>query len=249
MSKPSADTTAVSRPQRRRPPLAAAVVQSLATAIVLGEYPPGTALPSAGELCDAYEVSRTVIREATTTLAEKGLVATRQGWGTVVLDQEQWSLLDPLILDALFQRKDRLVYLDNLIEIRTTLECAMAARAAGHIDDAQAAALSAKLDELAGLIDDPEAYSRADIEFHEIIHRASRDAFGRAIVSSIQGKAVRSPQYSGDPTREDIELTHEAHARVAAAVLARDGDGAADAMREHITSSWARRRPADVPEA
>lgn len=249
MSKPSADTTAVSRPRRRRPPLAAAVVQSLATAIVLGEYPPGTALPSAGDLCDSYEVSRTVIREATTTLAEKGLVATRQGWGTVVLDQEQWSLLDPLVLDALFQRKDRLVFLDNLIEIRTTLECAMSARAAVRIDEARAAALSAKLDELATLIDDPEAYSRADIEFHEIIHRASHDAFGRAIVSSIQSKAVRSPQYSGDPTREDIELTHQAHARIAAAVIARDADGAAEAMREHITSAWARRRPTDAPDA
>lgn len=190
-------------------------------------------------------MSRTVIREATTTLAEKGLVATRQGWGTVVLDQDQWSLLDPLILDALFQRKDRLVYLDNLIEIRTTLECAMAARAALRMDDTQAAALSAKIDELAGLIDDPEAYSRADIEFHEIIHRASRDAFGRAIVSSIQGKAVRSPQYSGDPTREDLEHTHQAHIRVAAAVLDGDVDRAAEAMREHITSAWARRRPVD----
>ncbi|AWW41808.1 FadR family transcriptional regulator [Streptomyces cadmiisoli] len=235
----------MARPQRRRPPLAEAVVQSLTTAIVLGEYPPGTALPSAGELCDRYEVSRTVIREVTTTLAEKGLVATRQGWGTVVLDQEQWSLLDPLILDALFQRKDRLVFLDNLIEIRTTLECAMAARAAKRIDGDQAAALSAKLDELAALRDDATAYSRADIEFHEIIHRASQDAFGRAIVSSIQGKAVRSPQYSGHPTREDIDVTHQAHERIAAAVIERDAEAAADAMREHITSAWARRRPVD----
>ncbi|MFG2925792.1 FadR/GntR family transcriptional regulator [Streptomyces sp. NPDC048305] len=243
MSRPSADTAGVSRHTRRRPPLAAAVVRSLATAIVLGEYPPGTALPSAGELCDEYEVSRTVIREATTTLAEKGLVATRQGWGTVVLDQEQWSLLDPLVLDALFQREDRLVFLDNLIEIRTTLECAMAARAARCIDGAQAAVLASKLDELASLRDDPTAYARADIEFHEIIHRASQDAFGRAIVSSIQGKAVRSPQYSGDPTREHIDLTHEAHARIAEAVISGDPEGAEDAMRSHITSSWERRRP------
>ncbi|MFB7287015.1 FadR/GntR family transcriptional regulator [Actinacidiphila glaucinigra] len=249
MNKPSADTTAVSRPLRRRPPLAAAVVQSLATAIVLGEYRPGTALPSAGELCEQYEVSRTVIREATTALAEKGLVATRQGWGTVVLDQEQWSLLDPLILDALFQRKDRLVFLDNLIDIRTTLECAMAARAAERMDEDQAAALSSKLGELAALKDDANAYARADIQFHEIIHRASQDAFGRAIVSSIQGKAVRSPQYSGDPTRQDIDLTHEAHERIAAAVLARDAESAAEAMREHITSAWARRRPVDPLEA
>ena len=66
-------------------------------------------------------MSRTVIREATTSLAEKGLVAARQGWGTIVLDPSQWSLLDPMVLDTLLRRADRLEYLDNLIEIRTTL--------------------------------------------------------------------------------------------------------------------------------
>ncbi|GAA1708313.1 FadR/GntR family transcriptional regulator [Isoptericola hypogeus] len=221
-------------------------MQSLVTAIVVGEYPPGSALPPAGALCERYEVSRTVIREATTALTEKGLVASRQGWGTVVLDQDQWSLLDPLVLDALFQREDRLVYLDNLIEIRTTLECAMAARAAGLLDAARRAELTAKLDELADLIDDPVAYAKVDVEFHELIHQASRDAFGRAIVSSIQGKALHSPQYSGAPSVDDIRSTHQGHARIVEALLAGDGAGAEAAMREHITSAWARRRPQET---
>jgi DNA-binding FadR family transcriptional regulator len=249
MSSTRETATPVPRPTRNRPPLAAAVVQSLVRAIVVGEYVPGTALPPAGALCDQYQVSRTVIREATTALVEKGLVASRQGWGTVVLDQDQWSLLDPLVLDALFQREDRLVYLDNLIEIRTTLECAMAARAARRLSDEQRGALTAKLEELAGLMDDPQAYARTDLEFHELIHRASDDAFGRAIVSSIQGKALHSPQYSGDPTPDDIRHTHAGHAQILEALFAEDADGAATAMRDHITSSWARRRPREERQA
>lgn len=233
------------QPRRNRPPLAAAVVKSLVTAIVVGEHVPGSALPTVGALCEQYQVSRTVIREATTTLAEKGLIMTRQGWGTEVLDQDQWNLLDPLVLDALFQRADRLVYLDNLIEIRANLECAMVARAAGRLDLAQRSALLAKLKELGELMDDPTAYGRADIEFHEMIHRASQDAFGRAIVANIQGKALHTPQYSGQPTRKDIELTHEDHTRILEALLDGDADQAASAMREHITSSWARRRPGE----
>ncbi|SKC66761.1 FadR/GntR family transcriptional regulator [Krasilnikoviella flava] len=240
---------AVPRPQRHRPPLAAAVVKSLVTAIVVGDYPPGSALPPAGALCEQYEVSRTVIREATTALVEKGLVASRQGWGTIVLDQDQWSLLDPLVLDALFQREDRLVYLDNLIEIRTTLECAMARRAAGLLDAEQRTALTAKLDELADLVDDPTGYARVDVEFHELIHRASRDAFGRAIVSSVQGKALHTPQYSGTPSVEDVRSTHEGHTRILEALVAGDAAGAEAAMRDHITSSWARRRPQEAPGA
>ncbi|MEV0891580.1 FCD domain-containing protein [Promicromonospora sp. NPDC050262] len=245
MNSTPAAGAAVPRPQRHRPPLAAAVVKSLVTAIVVGDYAPGSALPPAGVLCEQYEVSRTVIREATTTLAEKGLVATRQGWGTVVLDQEQWNLLDPMVLDALFQREDRLVYLDNLVEVRATLECAMAARAAGRLDAAQRAALTAKAEELAGLMDDPTAYAAADVEFHELIHRASQDAFGRAIVSNIQGKALHTPQYSGHPTREDIELTHRQHTHILDALLAGDAEAASAAMHDHITGSWARRRPTD----
>lgn len=243
MNSISASDAEVPRPRRYRPPLAAAVVKSLVTAIVVGDYAPGSALPTGGALCEQYQVSRTVIREATTTLAEKGLVATRQGWGTVVLGQDQWNLLDPLVLAALFQRDDRLFYLDNLIEIRANLESAMAARAASRLDPAQRSVLSDKLKELGELMDDPTAYSQADIEFHELIHRASHDAFGRAIVANLQGKALHTPQYSGHPTRVDIDLTHEDHTRILEALLDGNADRAASAMREHITSAWARRRP------
>ncbi|WP_207211738.1 GntR family transcriptional regulator [Promicromonospora panici] len=68
--------------------------------VVTEKYAPGTALPTAAVLCETFTVSRTVIREALTALAEKGLVAARQGWGTVVLDRESWRLLDPMVLRA-----------------------------------------------------------------------------------------------------------------------------------------------------
>ncbi|WP_235912272.1 FadR/GntR family transcriptional regulator [Ruania zhangjianzhongii] len=219
------------------------MIRSLVTEIVVGTYPPGSPLPSAGVLGEHYQVSRTVIREATTSLTEKGLVATRQGWGTVVLDQGQWSLLDPMVLDALFQREDRLVYLDNLIEIRALLECSMASRAADRIDDSGRRELRAAVERLNGLRHDPDAYPPADIDFHECIHQISEDAFGRAIVKSIQGKAVRSPQYRGRPGEEEMAITHQAHTKIADAILDGDPDAAAAAMREHITSSWDRRRP------
>ena len=102
-----ADSGYVTRPTRHRPPLSVAVIEQLTHDIVTERYHPGTALPSAESLCETFRVSRTVIREATTSLAEKGLVAARQGWGTIVLDPSQWSLLDPMVLDALFQRADR----------------------------------------------------------------------------------------------------------------------------------------------
>lgn len=235
----------VPRPVRNRPALAVAVIETLTRDIVTEKYPPGTALPASSTLCEMFSVSRTVIREALTSLAEKGLVAARQGWGTIVLDQSHWSLLDPMILDGLFQREDRLRYLDNLIEIRTTLESAMAASATEHMTEEGKAALGAQLDLLATLLDEPDPYGLEDLAFHRIIHALSGDAFGSAIVASIQGKARRTPQYQGNPTRHDIDLTHAEHIRVRDAVVAGDAEAAARAMRAHITASWARRRPRD----
>ncbi|WP_189314355.1 FadR/GntR family transcriptional regulator [Streptomyces brasiliensis] len=239
---PSVPTTSAP-PRRNRPPLAAAVVQNLAMAIVTKEYPSGTALPPAGTLCEMFEVSRTVIREATTALAEKGLVSTRQGWGTVVLDQSHWNLLDPLILDGLFRRHDRLRFLDNLIQIRINLECPMASSAADRLTEEDTARLTEHLESMAGLLDDAEAYAAADIAFHNIIHQISQDAFGRAIVANIQSKALNSAQYSGNPKRADLDATHAAHIRIHEAILAGDAEAAAAAMRNHITQSWSRRRP------
>jgi len=235
----------VERPVRNRPALAVAVVETLTRDIVTEKYPPGTALPASSALCEMFSVSRTVIREALTSLAEKGLVAARQGWGTIVLDQSHWSLLDPMILDGLFQREDRLRYLDNLIEIRTTLESAMAASATKHMTEDGRAALDTKVDLLATLLDEPDPYELEDLAFHRIIHALSGDAFGTAIVASIQGKARRTAQYRGNPTRRDIDLSHAEHLRVRDAVVAGDPDAAAQAMRDHITASWARRRPHD----
>jgi DNA-binding FadR family transcriptional regulator len=233
----------VARPTRHRPTLSVAVIRQLTHDIVTERYHPGTALPSADSLCDTFRVSRTVIREATASLAEKGLVAARQGWGTIVLDPSHWSLLDPMVLDALFQRADRLEYLDNLIEIRTTLECAMASKAARRITPDTAATLTRSFHQLESLLGQPDEYNVKDLEFHDAIHRIAGDRLGRAIVASIQGKALSSPMYTGKPTRAEIATTHRAHARVYDAVIAGDADEAATAMREHITESWARRRP------
>ena len=236
----------VTRPVPNRPALAVAVVETLARDIVTEKYPAGTALPASSTLCEMFSVSRTVIREALTSLAEKGLVAARQGWGTIVLDQSQWSLLDPMILDGLFQREDRLRYLDNLIEIRTMLEGAMASSATKQMTEEARTALDAKLALLATLVDKPEQYELEDLAFHRIIHAISGDAFGSAIVASIQGKARRTPQYQGTPTRQTLDLTHAEHQQVRDTVVSGDADAAGLAMREHITASWVRRRPREA---
>lgn len=223
-----------------------AVVEDLVTAIVTEVYPAGSALPPENVLCDMFEVSRTVIREATTALTEKGLVISQQGRGTIVQDSSHWSLLDPMVLGALFQRDDGLAYLDNLIEIRATLEASMAAKAAQKLTAEDEAALTKQLKALEGLLTNPAGYVHEDVGFHDIIMRISGERLSAAIINSIQGKALKNLNYSGKLNNEHIRATHEAHLRVYEAIIRRDPDGAARAMREHIESSWKKRRPTSL---
>ena len=234
--------SAASKPFAKRGRLADAVVEHLTNAIVSGVYPEGSALPIESDLCAYYEVSRTVIREVSTMLAEKGLIVSQQGRGTIVQKRSNWKMLDSLVLSALFKSKDGLHYLDNLIEIRLLLECTMTAKAVRKITDEQIAALQALLQRLGGLVDDIAAYSAADFEFHDMIMDISGNALGKAIITGIQGEALGADGYRGDPCREDILSCHKAHTAIVDAISKRQPDEAAARMHDHIEASWQHRR-------
>lgn len=61
------------------------VAEALEQEIAAGRWPVQTPLPSENQLVSHFGVSRQTVRSAISTLQQKGLVATRQGLGTVVL--------------------------------------------------------------------------------------------------------------------------------------------------------------------
>ena len=66
-------------------PLYVQVSRTLKEEIVGGAYPVGSQLPTEDELCGRFSVSRYTVREALRRLRDDGLVASRQGAGTVVI--------------------------------------------------------------------------------------------------------------------------------------------------------------------
>ncbi|ESQ91818.1 FadR/GntR family transcriptional regulator [Asticcacaulis benevestitus] len=235
------DNTSV-RITRRRPHLAAGVVEILVRDIVQNLYPVGSALPPENILCEQFEVSRTVIREATKALIEKGLVDSQQGRGTIVCETEAWDMLDPMVLSNMFKREDGLIYLDNLIEIRALLEASMAAKAAAKAtpeDRQQLIRLRANLEELR---DNPAEYLAEDIALHGMIMEISGDKLSAAIIRTIHDQAREAAKYNGRISTGLLNATHLGHLKIVDAILGGDSDAAARAMHEHIESAWSNRR-------
>jgi DNA-binding GntR family transcriptional regulator len=66
-------------------PLYLQVARALREDIVKGVLPVGSQLPTEDRLCESFAVSRHTVREALRRLREDGLVASKQGAGTVVI--------------------------------------------------------------------------------------------------------------------------------------------------------------------
>src|SRR5258706_15497340 len=69
-----------------KPRVAEEIVHQLRTLILRGSYAPGQKLPPERRLAEELGVNRASLREAIKSLEQMGLVKTRQGDGTPVLD-------------------------------------------------------------------------------------------------------------------------------------------------------------------
>jgi len=232
-----------SPPWGRRPAnLASAVTAELVGRIVRGEHPPGSALPPEPALCEAFAVSRTVVREAVKMLQEKGLVQVRQGSGTTVNPPTLWNMLDELVLAATIAEDDGLDVLDDLVITRRLLESDMANVAAQLASDdvlAQLGALVARMDEL---VDDHLSYADHDRAFHDLIMQTSGNRIARAVVRALESQVVNTVRYMGRPHREQCVASNRGHRAIYERIAAHEPEAASRAMFSHITEAWLVRR-------
>ena len=230
-------------PWPKRPArLGTAVVDALLDRIVAGELEPGTLLPNEPRLCEAFGVSRTVIREAIKILEQKGLVRAKQGQGTRVAMPDEWNLLDPMVLEASVRHDKDLRILDDVVEVRRVLESEMARQAAVKATAGHRAEMKKLLDRLSAEVVTPERHMLTDLQFHDVIMRASGNRLGRAVVRAIHSEARTSDRYIGYPKRVDCEASDVGHAQIYDRIAAGDPEGAATAMSEHILGSWLARK-------
>src|ERR1700722_1646142 len=111
--------------------MSAQVARIIGTRIVSGEFAPGDSLPIESELCQAYGVSRSTIREGVKNLDAKRLIVVAPKIGTRVLPFSSSNLRDPDVLswrrNAQFARR----IVEGLYEMRQCFEpraCYLASR-------------------------------------------------------------------------------------------------------------------------
>jgi DNA-binding FadR family transcriptional regulator len=212
----------------------------LGVAIVGGDYPEGSILPSDTELLQRFEVSRTVLREALKTLAAKGMIEARARIGTRVLPRRRWNLFDADVLAWHFETGPDVEFLRSLSEIRIGVELESAALAAQRRTDEQAEALIACAERM-GEATSAEQFARTDLEFHRTVAEASGNPF-MASISALVELALTAAFTISSPVEDAAAMvgTVKAHGRIADAIKAGNADEAREAMKAVISEGFGR---------
>lgn len=223
----------------KRKSLSTVVFEGLRGRIRAGDLGPGAQLPTEAELCDGFEVSRTVVREAVARLRAEGLVIPRQGKGVFV------SEAPPGTFSITDQDIDALPQTLALLELRVGVEVEAAGLCALRRTGDEARAIRAEMEQIDALHPDPgSSRIHYDHAFHQLIARGSGNAriveflgyLGQQIGPRLQLSYILVPQAKDDY----FDRIHAEHEAIVVMIERQDAEGARAAMRTHLANSQER---------
>lgn len=213
-----------------------AIVAQLEKLILEGILKPGDKLPPERELAQQLEVSRPSLREAILQLETKGLLQSRRGGGTYIVDIIAPTLTDPLV-HLLRSHPDATF---DILELRHALEEVSAYFAAMRATESDREILQRRFcawETIHWEERDPLRDAEADAEFHLAIADASHNValmhVMRGLFNLLRSSICRSLEklYSQEG---NYEIVYQHHKRLLETILARDAQGARQAAHVHL---------------
>lgn len=209
-----------------------------------GQIAIGQKLPTETQLAEAYQVSRTVVREAIAALVADGLVETRQGAGIFVLGQPAKSGFS---VPKTTEITSKISHALNVLEVRIALEMESAALAAVRRNSSQEAQIQERFFEFDRLLKLGQPTGTADFAFHRAIAEATNNPFYVEVLDALGARTIPCDVTSPFATEEVLSHDYQAqlqkeHLAIMNAIFAGDPDAAREAMRAHLAASQQRYR-------
>jgi len=223
-------------PQRKHRSLSQGVVEQISDTIRQGVLKPGDKLPTESSLMAQHGVSRTVVREAITHLQAAGLVQTRHGIGTFVIERVHAGL--GLESENIVTLRDVLA----VLELRIGVETETAGLAASRRSQEQADELAAALREMQQAMAEGRPAVEADKRFHLLIAQSTGNRYFVDILTRmgnafIPRARLNTPVLDQDKPTGFLERVSREHDDIYRAIERRDPEAARAAMRTHLSNS------------
>ncbi|MEW9856383.1 FadR/GntR family transcriptional regulator [Novosphingobium sp. M1R2S20] len=202
------------------------IVRALLDDLHAGVYAVGDKMPAERDLALRMGVSRPVVREAMLALEVLGLIEVRLGAGTFVIRLPGESDAPEFSVSPF-----------ELLEARLLFEGEAAALAASHITDEEVAQLETLVEEIQRENRQSDGKEDADLQFHLVIARASRNAAVERTILDLWTLRSTSPECKllQEKARiANVRPVVEEHNAIVEALRQRDPTAARAAMRAHL---------------
>lgn len=216
-------------PVRPRERLYQEIVDQIQSQIQRGQLVPGDRLPPERVLAEQFGVSRTAVREAIKSLAEKGLITVEVGRGTFVCAMTSDHVVESMSMLLGDERGS----LASLQAARELLEIPIARLAARNRTAAHVVRLGELLRQMELGQQQPQAFIDADTDFHIELARATGNpvlgVLSETIVALLRKHRILLTEFE-----QELPAALNSHRAILAAVTAGRSRAAGDAMQQHL---------------
>ena len=214
------------------------VARGLGMRIVSGEFQPGDNIPIESDLCTAYGVSRSTIREAIKKLASKGLIEVAPKLGTRVLRVTDWNLFDTDVLNWRIYSNFNEEIINEIYEIRLCLEPRACYLTSSGGTSEQLERVRKSLEAIQSNHHHPKLFGDAMAEFHLSILDGAGNNLMMSLGTYIKMIIRALFHYKG---RDQVHFARciAIYQELGAAILGRRGEAAKTLMTELLENSRA----------
>ncbi|MEH7306135.1 FadR/GntR family transcriptional regulator [Neobacillus drentensis] len=210
------------------------VAEAIYDMIRTGQVKPGEKLDSVQQLAENFQVGRSAIREALTSLRAMGLVEMKQGEGTFVKEFGTEQITFPLSTAILLNKED----FAQLLEVRKIIEIGTAAAAAKKRTSQHLEMMEKALEEMKSAQGDETLGEIADLQFHFALADAAQNPLLLSLmnhVSGLMGETMKETRrvwlFSKQTT---VERLYEEHKDIYEAIKEQDEEKARNLMLVHL---------------
>ncbi|HEY2419967.1 MAG TPA: FadR/GntR family transcriptional regulator [Neobacillus sp.] len=210
------------------------VAEAIYEMIRAGQLSPGDKLDSVQQLAENFQVGRSAIREALTSLKAMGLIEMKQGEGTYVQQFDTNQIAFPLSTAILMNKEDII----QLLEVRKILECGTSAAAAKKRNSQHLAMMEGALEDMLVANGDGELGEKADLQFHLALAKAAQNPLLISLMNHVselmEGTMKETRRVWLFSKQTTIEQLYKEHMDIFEAIKMKDEESARHFMLVHL---------------